>query len=309
MEATEIYTVGTVQGCYASKWGTYRATIYYPALLSGKNAPPDSASAPYAAVVFAHGFGVNKALYRWVGKRLASRGYVAVLFSAPSPMSSQIDQWSDGISCGITYLNELSFSESSVLRGMVDSTRIGAMGHSMGGAGAILATARDFRIKALVALAPAYSRIGWFVFAKVLDAAKTIRVPVQIQVGSKDGLAPKDVARRYYVNLPGLAGKEYVEIKDGGHIQFTDSWCVLLSILDPRAKLTADRQHEISGLFFTAWFQYFLHEKVSSETYVFGARAQNALASNRLSVLEWVKPLGSHKEKIGSRDVDRNLTA
>ena len=284
------YIVGRVQGSYSNKWGTYKVTIYYPALQSGENTPPKRAKMPYAAVVFAHGILANKDEYKWIGNQLASSGYVTLLLSTPKPGSREVDQWSDGISDGITYLNELSSSDTSILRGMVDSGRIGAMGHSMGGAAAILATANDSRIKSTVALAPANPRHASSVFGKALEAAKTLGVPVQIQVGSKDHMTPKDTVHQYYVNLPGLAAKEYLEIKGGGHVRFTDIGIRLLSILDRGATLGLDRQHEISQSFFTAWFQYFLYGDATFEPYLFGAHAKNILESGALSALEWVKP-------------------
>jgi predicted dienelactone hydrolase len=284
------YIVGRVQGSYSNKWGTYKITIYYPALQSGENTPPNRAKAPYAAVAFAHGILANKDEYKWIGNQLASCGYVALLFSTPKAGSRELDQWSEGISGGITYLNELSSSDTSILRGMVDSGRIGAMGHSMGGAAAILATANDSRIKSTVALAPANPRHGSSVFGKALEAARTLKVPVQIQVGSKDGLTRKDSVHQYYADIPGLAAKEYVEIKGGGHVRFTDIGTRLLSILDRGATLGLDRQHEISQSFFTAWFQYFLYGDVTFEPHLFGAHAKNALESGVLSALEWIKP-------------------
>jgi predicted dienelactone hydrolase len=284
------YVVGRVEGSYLNKWGIYKVTIYYPALQSGENTPPDRAKIPYAAVVFAHGILANKDEYRWIGSQLASCGYVALLFSTPNARSREVDQWSDGISGGITYLNELSSSDTSILRGMVDSICIGVMGHSMGGAAAILATANDSRIKSTVTLAPANPRHVPPTFRKALQAANAVKVPVQIQVGSKDGFTPKDTVHQYYANLPGLAAKEYVEIKGGGHVRFTDIGSRLLSILEPGATLGLTQQHEISQSFFTAWFQYFLHGDVTFEPYLFGANAKNALESGALSALEWVKP-------------------
>lgn len=284
------FIVGTIENSYWNKWGTYRVTVYYPALQSGVNAPPERAKAPYAAVVFAHGILANKGLYKWVGNQLASYGYVALLFTTPKAGSRHVDQWSEGISGGITYLDELSSSDTSILKGMVDAARIGAMGHSMGGAGAILATANDSRIKCTVALAPANLRHISSGFGKAVAAAKTLRVPVQIQVGSKDRLTPKDMVHQYYANLPGLAAKEYVEIEGGGHVRFTDIGSRLFSILDRGATLGLYRQHEISQSFFTAWFQCFLQGDVTFEPYLFGARAENALESGVLSAHEWVKP-------------------
>jgi len=172
--------------------------------------------------VFAPGFAAMKDYYRWVGEKLVRSGHVAALIDVPGAISTGINQWSDGISGCVTYLREVSTVDTSILNGMVDMNRIGAMGHSMGGAGAILATASEPRIKATVALAPGNSKVGSFVFAKALEAAKSVRVPVQIQVGSADRITPKRLVHQYYVNIPDVAAKEYIEIKGGSHIQFRD---------------------------------------------------------------------------------------
>jgi predicted dienelactone hydrolase len=127
-------------------------------------------------------------------------------------------------------------------------------------------------------------------FRKPLQAAKLLKVPVQIQVGSKDGLTPKDTVHQYYESLPGFGAKEYVEIRGGGHVQFTDIHSKILRILDPGATLTLGRQHEISQSFFTPWFQRFVYGDVTFEPNLFGAWANDALESGALSALEWVKP-------------------
>jgi hypothetical protein len=121
-----------------------------------------------------------------------------------------------------------------------------------------------------VALAPANPNHRPSDFAKALEASKTLKVPLQIQVGSKDGLTPKDSVREYYLNLPGLAANEYFEINGGGHVNFNTK---LLSMVDPGSTLSLDRQHEISWPFFTARFQYFLKGDMSYETDLFRAGA------------------------------------
>jgi len=135
------YLVGTVQGAYSNRRGTYEVTIYYPALKSGANTQPNKASAPYAAVVFSPGYGSSytKHTYTWIANHLTSRGFIVAIFTAPNTLSIDLGEWSDGISDGITYLQEVSTSGSSIVKGMVDMNRIGAMGHSMGGAAAIRA--------------------------------------------------------------------------------------------------------------------------------------------------------------------------
>jgi predicted dienelactone hydrolase len=275
---------------FHNKWGTNRITAYFPSIESGKNVARGLPSAPYPAVVFAHAFAADKQFYKWIGNSLASSGYVACLFNVPGTIGTAINQWTDGISDCIAYLDELSTSETSVLKGMVDQDRIGAMGHSMGGAAAIEAAAKNTRIKATVALAPANSKLGSYVFAEAVDAAKSVEVPVQIQVGSQDRITPKDLVHQYYVNIPGVAAKEYVEINGGTHIEFTDGINILVPYFDLAGTLGLDRQHQISNFFFAAWFEYFLRGDHDFEANIFGPRASSAKATGELSALEWVKP-------------------
>jgi len=65
------------------------------------------------------------------------------------------------------------------------------MSHWMDGLAPILARANEACIKAEVAPA-ANSQICSFVFAKALAAAGTLKVPVQVEVGSSDKSVPED---------------------------------------------------------------------------------------------------------------------
>ena len=77
------FAIGTLAGSLSiAKWGTYPLNIYYPAKSAGASAPPEATGAPYPAVVFAHGHGGNKDANTWVGRHLATWGYVVIHFGA-----------------------------------------------------------------------------------------------------------------------------------------------------------------------------------------------------------------------------------
>lgn len=215
--------VGTFQGVFSiPERGEYEVTIYYPVNGSGK---------PYPAVIFAHGFCSCCSWHKWIGNCLAIKGYVALLFTVPDRVSTDVQQWVDGIEGGIRYLQQLN-NESEEFHDMIDMSRLGVMGHSMGAMAALIAASRDLNIKAIVSLAAPYlrdkhfndeyadellSEIDW---EGVLSASRNITIPVQFQVGTRDALA-SDSAIIYY-EASNSVSKEFVSIEGGNHVQYLD---------------------------------------------------------------------------------------
>jgi len=115
---------------------------------------------------------------------------------------------------------------------MIDMSRLGVMGHSMGAMAALITASKDLNIKAIVSLAAPYlkdkhfddeyadellSEIDW---DSVLSASRNITIPVQFQVGTRDALA-SDSAIIYY-EASNSASKEFVSIEGGNHVQYLD---------------------------------------------------------------------------------------
>ncbi len=91
-----------------------------------------------------------KELYTWVADSLVNQGYVTLLFTVPNNLLFEPHQWSDGFESAIDYLlNE------KILAARIDPERIGVIGHSMGGLGALIAANKNACIKSVVGLAPA----------------------------------------------------------------------------------------------------------------------------------------------------------
>lgn len=234
---------------FENRWGTYTAT-YYPALDDSRSARP--------AIIFVHGFRAKKEWYSWIGELLANEGYSALLFTVPAADIPDPFQWSDGIKSAIDYLA----GGKSPLHGGTGIEKVGVMGHSMGGLGALIAGSEDPRIRCVVGLAPALMPEFTTIPKRIYD----IPAPVQLQIGECDGLIPPKDVKAFFESL-NSPEKEYLEIKGGNHLRFTDRAAVSMmgeylsrfgmigrQLKDCKARITFDEQHRISGEKFIEWF-------------------------------------------------------
>jgi alpha-beta hydrolase superfamily lysophospholipase len=102
---------------------------------------------PQAAIVLAHGWSKNAADMLPAARALHAAGFAVVLYDARGHGASSKDgpitilKFSADIRACLDYLGT---------RADVDHRRIGVLGHSLGGAAAILAAAADSRVQALV---------------------------------------------------------------------------------------------------------------------------------------------------------------
>lgn len=144
-------------------------TVLYPALGAPTGAPenhasPDRADGPYPLVVFAHGFGANPAVYSAILDSWASAGYVVAAPRFPLTSNSAaggldladyVNQPAD-MSFVITQVLKASAASTGTLAGLVDPSRIGAAGHSLGGVTTLGLVANtccmDSRVKAAVVM-------------------------------------------------------------------------------------------------------------------------------------------------------------
>ena len=214
--------------------GDYRVITRDPAVmatLSGKavrEAAPlvrEANPSGFPLVIISHGYPGNRFLMSHMGENLASKGFVCV--SIDHKDSTYDDQKSFASTLynrpfdQLFVLNEINRlskrGSGSFLSGIVDATRTGIIGYSMGGYGVVnvigggysaasaaLATAppnkmltergaaspdyqkaRDPRIKAAIAVAPWGMQGGFW----DLDGLKGIRTPVMFVAGSVDDVA------------------------------------------------------------------------------------------------------------------------
>jgi dienelactone hydrolase len=124
------------------------------------------------------------------------------------------------------------------LGGLIDTSRMAAMGHSTGGAMAIVATMIYKYFKLAIALAPyddVLSNVYWPPFPSDYIGYQAA-APILIVVGTRDVITPK-VANADNIFNHANSPKMLVEILDGNHMYFCDSEDILNSLIEPLAEL------------------------------------------------------------------------
>jgi predicted dienelactone hydrolase len=250
--------VNNIHFSFSNKWGNYDASVSYSR---------DLANAP--TVVFLHGLAARNEYYTWLTRTMVENGYVFAAFNVPKGFSGI--GWGTGQKLFKVYKDGFTpcIKELSTIRGLdgvMDSGAVGAMGHSLGGLTALLATADDSCIKAVVAMSPPVHLRGGRSGPTNLD------VPVQLQVATHEGPIFEGV-QRYYSELV-APEKELIVIEGGNHILYMDEldrtfsfagrivWSLLkaggrlvkLPFGSTRADITLEEQHSRSSRAFLRFF-------------------------------------------------------
>ncbi len=262
-------------------FGTYSATAFVPA--------PDGQNEPWPSVVLLNGLSATAPMMTWLSDHLASHGYVVLAVTPPNPFSLDVTQWARGFIDGASTLESESARSGSPLAGQVDSARLGAIGLSMGGAGALEAAGTDPRFAAVVSLAPGWSDYAKFLFQDTLAAAGKITTPTQIQRGSEDCLVPADGPLGYYAAVP--ARKQYLEIHGGDHIGYINDGLATVAgpivfdavPIDCPTTVPYEEQHRLGGKYATMWFDTYLYGSDHWSDALYGSGFAADLASGALS--------------------------
>lgn len=119
------------------------ATIYYPTGQSGT----------FGSIVVMPGLTAGQSNLAWLGPRLASNGFIAMVVDTPLLVEPDTIR-AQYAKSALEQLVRLGADQSSALFGKVDPARLGAIGHSAG-AGGIVQLGRDYPnlAKALIPLA------------------------------------------------------------------------------------------------------------------------------------------------------------
>ncbi|WP_250289747.1 dienelactone hydrolase family protein, partial [Streptomyces atroolivaceus] len=112
-------------------------TIYYPTSTS---------DGTFGAVVISPGFTAYESSIAWLGPRLASQGFVVFTIDTNTTLDQPASR-GDQLLAALDYL-----TEDSSVRSRVDSSRLGVMGHSMGGGGTLEAAKDRPSLKAAIPL-------------------------------------------------------------------------------------------------------------------------------------------------------------
>lgn len=225
----------------------FAALVFYPALAAGEGAALDRAGAPYPAIAFGHGFFQEPQRYAGLLEHLAGWGLVVIATESQSGLSPDHAQFAADLSASLTYLEAANADGGSWLEDALRIDRFGASGHSMGGGASILATAADRRIRALANLAAAETR------PSALAAMPQVAVPVQLVVGSEDGIvAPASTQKLYQAARP---PRLFSTILGGSHCGFQTN---PFPIGCDRGSLPVAEQLALTKQLLTAFFLYYL---------------------------------------------------
>jgi cutinase len=174
--------------------GFNRGTVYYPT---------DTSQGTYGAIAVSPGFVSAESFISWTGPFLASNGFVVVtletfgLFDFP-------DQRADQLQAALDYI----VSPASPVDERIDRTRLGVMGHSMGGGGTLEAARDNPALQAAVPLQP------W----DMLVNFSGVRVPTLIVGAQNDAIAGVGShAEPFYQQIPAASEKAYLEVAGQGH--------------------------------------------------------------------------------------------
>ncbi|MCX4677956.1 alpha/beta hydrolase [Streptomyces sp. NBC_01433] len=169
-------------------------TIYYPT---------STADGTFGAVVISPGFTAYQSSIAWLGPRLASQGFVVFTIDTNTTLD-QPDSRGRQLLAALDYL-----TKGSSVRGRVDATRLGVMGHSMGGGGTLEAAKSRTSLKAAIPLT------GWN-----LDTTwPELRTPTLVVGADGDTIAPVAThSEPFYGSLPGSLDKAYLELRGATHL-------------------------------------------------------------------------------------------
>ncbi|MGH1561875.1 alpha/beta hydrolase family protein [Mumia sp. DW29H23] len=168
-------------------------TIYYPTTTS---------AGTFGGVVLAPGFTATSSAYATLARRVASHGFVVFAIDTTTTLD-QPDSRGRQILAALDYL-----TERSSVRTRVDSSRLAASGHSMGGGGTLAAANLRPSLKAAVALQPWHTTKSW----------SGVRVPTMI-IGAQNDTVASTLAHSipFYNSLTGAPERAYGELAGASH--------------------------------------------------------------------------------------------
>lgn len=226
--------------------------IYYPSEIKGAEGTFAESAGKCPVVCFGHGFVMNVNSYSYIRKTLVPEGFIVALPKKERGIHpSHLDLAKD-ISFVVSYLQELGQTESSFLNNHVDKKSC-AMGHSMGGGAAVLATSFNTAISCLAVLAPAETR------PSAIEAAGSITVPALIFSGTVDCVTPPEEHQLPIFKALKGNSKTYISIAGGTHCYMADEnrLCNLAeSTCNKKPGITRTAQHAIIKRYLLPWLMF-----------------------------------------------------
>jgi len=171
-------------------------TVYYPT---------DTSQGTFGGVVITPGFTATSGTYAGLARRVASHGFVVAAINT----NSTLDQPDSRGAQMLRALDWLAGSSPTAVRSRLDSSRMAAAGHSMGGGGTLRAANDRPSLQAAVALQPWHSSKSW----------TGVRVPTMIIGAENDSIASvSSHSEPFYNSMSNAPEKAYVELNGESHM-------------------------------------------------------------------------------------------
>jgi predicted dienelactone hydrolase len=168
-------------------------TIYYPTTTT---------DGTFGAIAISPGFTASQSSVAWYGPRLASQGFVVITIDTLSVLD-QPDSRGTELLAALDYL-----VQTSPVRTRIDGTRLGVMGHSMGGGGTLRASTTRPALQAAIPLTPWHTTKSW----------PSDQVPTLIVGADNDTTAPvAQHAEPFYQSLSSTPDKAYLKLNNATH--------------------------------------------------------------------------------------------
>ncbi|HSK25795.1 MAG TPA: alpha/beta hydrolase [Jiangellales bacterium] len=183
---------------------SFRARVSYP--LTGRDHP---------GVAFGHGYLQGPERYVDLLERVAAQGFVVIAPASETGFWPRHSRLAEDLTRSLTWLVEQSRTSGSPLAGKVAERSLALAGHSMGGGAAVIAAARDPRVRAVATLSAAET------VPPASRAAAGLRIPSLWVTGSEDSVVSPATTRALRAATPGPA--LYAEVEGGWHCGFAGS--------------------------------------------------------------------------------------
>ncbi|MEU0471303.1 alpha/beta hydrolase family protein [Streptomyces olivaceus] len=187
------YSVADTRVSSLSVTGFGGGTIYYPT---------STTDGTFGAVVISPGYTAYQSSIAWLGPRLASQGFVVFTIDTNTTLD-QPDSRGRQLLAALDHLT----GRSSV-RARIDSSRLGVMGHSMGGGGSLEAAKSRPSLRAVIPLTPWNLDKTW----------PEVSTPTLVVGADGDTIAPvASHAEPFYSSLPSATDRAYLELNNATH--------------------------------------------------------------------------------------------
>ena len=211
-------------------------------------------------------------------KHLATYGYVVI---APQFPDNQHGELANDLLYCVNFIKQQNAIPASIFYDLIDTSKAGLFGHSMGGGASLLAASRDSSITVASPLAAAETN------PSAITAMGLIKGVVYLISAQNDGITPVSTNQALmYANAFPI--KALPIIKGGNHTKFMDvsTW----DWTDPNGYISRNEQLRLTRRYLTSVFNLFLKEDTSFFHYAFGNKIINDTSIILTSMLKSLTP-------------------